>query len=432
MKEYRLPDPNLLRPAGPPAPSENLSRELEAALAGFGTFGGVVEIQRGPAVTLYSIRPVPGTRVSALRRLAPDLARSLGVPSLRVREGLGTLVGIEIPNRERRPVRLSELLGSVSGRLPLLLGRDTTNRPLVADLAKLPHLLIAGATGSGKSVCVNSILTGWLMTMEPKDLRLLLIDPKMVELSVYEGIPHLVSPVITDVAKALSALQWMCFHMDERYRHMKQRGLREWEGCRIVTVVEELADLMMQHPEVESPIVRIAQKGRAAGIHLILATQRPQAKVVTGLIKSNVPGRIAFRTAAMVDSRVILDQNGAEDLLGYGDGLLQTPHSADLLRLQGALVETAEIADVVRFVRSQQGPPTAAPTFAPTPTPVCSDKDLTDIVNWLAAHPDGRGATPRLQDAARLLEKASLAAWAGDLNGIRAASFAALQALACR
>lgn len=363
---------------------------LETALHTYNIKGEVVGIESGPVITLYQVRLAPGTKVSTITAVSLDIARTLKAVNIRVvpnTEGLDT-VGIEVPNRKKEKVRLKELMTQSDTtskmKLPLFLGKDASGRPLIIDLATLPHMLIAGTTGSGKSVCMNAIIMGFLYTQKPSDLKLVLVDPKVVELSQFKDIPHLMCPVVTDMSKAAAILEWAVGKMDERYELLAEAGCRDiatynglgWDGLKerfdpqseaeeariprklpyMVFVIDELADLMMTNKEVEGSIVRIAQKARAVGIHLILATQRPQANVVTGLIKSNMPGRMSFKVASGMDSRIVLDQKGGEVLLGQGDMLFITPRSSTPLRAQGTLVDDLEIRNVVRFVRQISGP----------------------------------------------------------------------------
>lgn len=363
---------------------------LEAALHQYSIDGEVVGIESGPVITLYQVRLAPGTKVSSIQTVASDIARSLKAVNLRIvpnTEGLDT-VGVEVPNRKKEKVRLKELMTAseltAKMKLPLFLGKDASGTPLIVDLASLPHMLIAGTTGSGKSVCMNAIIMGFLYTQKPSDLKLVLVDPKMVELSQFKDIPHLMCPVVTEMGKAAAILEWAVNKMDERYELLAEAGCRDissynalgWEELRarfdpqneleeakiprklpyMVFVIDELADLMMTNKEVESSIVRIAQKARAVGIHLILATQRPQANVVTGLIKSNMPGRIAFKVASGMDSRIVMDQKGGELLLGQGDMLMLTPRSSTAIRAQGTLVDDGETRRVVKFVKEHSAP----------------------------------------------------------------------------
>ncbi|MBU6209647.1 MAG: DNA translocase FtsK 4TM domain-containing protein [Planctomycetes bacterium] len=383
-------------------PESNFSATIEAfvrdqaatltqTLATYQIEGEVVEIESGPVVTLYSVELAAGTRVARLETISKDIARALSAPNIRIIANMAgtTAVGIEVPNRQKEKVRLKELMsgGQSQGmRLPMFLGKDSSGEPLVFDLTKMPHMLIAGTTGSGKSVCMNSIIMSWLYTKRPDELKLVLVDPKMVEMSMYANIPHLMAPVVTDMGKASAILEWAVTKMEERYELFQRAQVRdivtfndlgetelferlnmadadEQAKARVpkkfpylVFVVDELADLMMTNREVETSIVRIAQKARAVGIHLILATQRPQANVVTGLIKANMPCRVAFKVASGVDSRIVLDQKGAELLLGQGDMMVVTPSSSDLRRCQGTLVTDGEIRNVTRFLKDVAQP----------------------------------------------------------------------------
>ena len=365
---------------------------LEKALREYKIEGEVVGIESGPVITLYEVKLAAGTKVSALGAVSSDLARALKAVNIRIvsnMEGRDT-VGIEVPNPHKEKVRLKELMGKTEKyqgmNLPMFLGKDASGSPLIQDLAKMPHVLIAGTTGSGKSVCMSSILMSFLYTKKPNELKLVLVDPKMVELSQFKDIPHLMCPVVTEMSKAAAILEWAVRKMDERYELLAEAGCRDvasynaltWEELKerfnptdeveearipkklpyMVFVIDELADLIMTNREVETAIVRLAQKARAVGMHLILATQRPQANVVTGLIKSNMPSRIAFKVASGMDSRIVMDQKGAELLLGQGDMLFLSPRSSELTRAQGTLVDDREIRKVVKFLKE-----IAAPTF---------------------------------------------------------------------
>ncbi len=377
---------------------ESIVREqaqvLEQALHTFQIEGEVVGIESGPVVTLYSVELAPGTRVARLETISKDIARALQAPNIRIIPNMvgRTAVGIEVPNRHKEKVRLKELMSGKQSEgmlLPMFLGKDSSGEPLVLDLCKMPHMLIAGTTGSGKSVCMNTIIMSWLYTKRPDELKLVLVDPKMVEMSQFSDIPHLMCPVVTEMNKAAGILEWAVNKMEERYELLKDAGVRDirsynelgeeelvnrfnptndLERAKIpkklpymVFVIDELADLMMTNKEVETSIVRIAQKARAVGIHLILATQRPQANVVTGLIKSNMPCRCSFKVASGMDSRIVLDHKGAELLLGQGDMLVLTPSSTELRRCQGTLVTDGETRKVAKFLKD-----VAAPTFERT------------------------------------------------------------------
>jgi S-DNA-T family DNA segregation ATPase FtsK/SpoIIIE len=363
----------------------SLASLLELKLAEFGVTADVVSVLPGPVVTRFEIDLAPGTKASKVTNIAQDIARSLAVSSVRVVEVIEgkSVVGIEIPNTNRKMVRLTEILSSnafksSTSSLSLALGHDIAGKSVVVDLAKMPHLLVAGTTGSGKSVGVNAMLLSLLFKSDPEDVRLILIDPKMLELSVYDGIPHLLTPVITDMTDASNGLRWCVAEMDRRYKLMSIMGVRNLQGFNkkieeassngqqipdplvededvfleklpsIVVVVDEFADMMMLvGKKVEHLIARIAQKARAAGIHLILATQRPSVDVITGLIKANIPTRIGFQVSSKIDSRTILDQGGAEQLLGYGDMLYLPPGVSVPIRVHGAFVGDDEVHRVV-------------------------------------------------------------------------------------
>ncbi len=399
-----------LRLLDPPKPHEKgfsnealeaLSRLVEIKLADFGIEVEVVAVHPGPVITRFEMEPAPGVKASKITALSKDLARSLSVPSILVVEVIPgkTCVGLEIPNEHREIVSLSEILMSKqydnsSSPLTLGLGKDIAGHPVVADLGKMPHLLVAGTTGSGKSVCVNALLISLLYKSKPDEVRLILIDPKMLELNVYEGIAHLLTPVVTDMKEAANALRWCVGEMESRYELMSGLGVRNIAGYNrkvkeaieagspiedptfnpdhhapgtqpqklkplpyIVVVVDEFADLfMVVGKKIEELIARITQKARAAGIHLILATQRPSVDVVTGLIKSNIPTRIAFQVSSRVDSRTILDQMGAENLLGHGDMLYMEAGSSMPTRIHGAFVDDHEVHKVVAFLKQQNEP----------------------------------------------------------------------------
>ncbi len=386
-KAWVLPEPEEILNPVQKAPvdeesDEDKARVIEETLRSFNAPGKVVEIRRGPTITMFGVEPEYNenrtgrtrVRVSNITRLSDDLAMALKASRIRIQApvpGKG-YVGIEVPNLKTSMVSMLELVTSLpfqSHKSPLkfALGKDVTGIPTTSDLTAMPHLLIAGTTGSGKSVCVNAILTGYLLTLNPDQLRLLLVDPKRVEFSVYNGIPHLLTDVIMDPEKVVGALQWMLREMDLRYRIFENLGVRNLEEYNkkvsleggkklpyIVVVIDELADMMLLAPdETERCLTRLAQLARATGIHLIIATQRPSADVITGLIKANFPARIAFAVASNVDSRVILDQPGAERLLGRGDMLFQAPDSPAPVRLQGAYVSEEEVSRLARFWQAQ-------------------------------------------------------------------------------
>jgi len=386
-KSWVLPEPeDILNPIqSVPADEESdedKARVIEETLRSFNTPGKVVEIRRGPTITMFGVEPEfnenrtgrTRVRVSNITRLGDDLAMALKASQIRIQApvpGKG-YVGIEVPNLKTSMVSMLELVASLpyqnhKSPLKFALGKDVTGTPTTTDLTAMPHLLIAGTTGSGKSVCVNSILAGYLLSLNPDQLRLLLVDPKRVEFSVYNGIPHLLTDVIVDPEKVVGALQWMLREMDLRYRFFENLGVRNIEEYNnkilseggkklpyIVVAIDELADMMLLAPdETERCLTRLAQLARATGIHLIIATQRPSVEVITGLIKANFPARIAFAVASNVDSRVILDQPGAERLLGRGDMLFQAPDSPAPVRLQGAYVSEEEVSRLARFWQAQ-------------------------------------------------------------------------------
>ena len=346
-------------------------------LQDFDIEGELTRITPGPVVTMFEVRPAPGTRISRIANLNDDLALSLKALSVRIEAPIpgSDTVGIEIPNEIRETVNFRELLASESFenkdiQLPMALGKDAAGRPVAADLSRMPHLLVAGATGAGKSVCLNSILLSFLYKLYPEHLRLLLVDPKRIELAVYADLPHLVHPVVTEMPQAKTALDWAVHEMDRRYENMARLGARNINGYNqklnaygqekptdiqdlkplpyLVIIIDELADLMLTAArEVETSIVRLAQLARAAGIHMILATQRPSVDVVTGLIKANFPCRISFQVTSKTDSRTILDSVGAEHLLGKGDMLFK-PSGSKLQRLHGPFVSDEEVMAVVK------------------------------------------------------------------------------------
>ncbi len=393
LGEYHLPSWELLGEPehGYTESQEGFVREqaaiLENALKEFNIDAQVVEIDTGPVITMYEISLAPGIKVSTITALSNDIQRALKAETVRIVApvpGKNT-VGIEVPNAQKEKVRLKELMqlapeAMSKMAIPLFLGKDASGEPLIGDMAAMPHCLIAGTTGSGKSVCINSIIMSIMYLQRPDQVKLILVDPKVVEMAPFKDIPHLMCPVINDSAKATSVLEWACTKMDERYEHLAEAGVRNIKGYNtltqeelierfqpgspeeeakipkklpyIVIIIDELADLMMTSgKEVESFIVRLAQKSRAVGIHLILATQRPQANVVTGLIKSNMPSRIAFRVASKMDSRIVLDQNGADLLLGQGDMLFLPPGASKPIRSQGTYIDDREIKESVKLVK---------------------------------------------------------------------------------
>lgn len=348
---------------------------IEKTLESFGITARVAEINKGPAVTQYALEIALGTKLSKITTLQNDLALALAAPGqIRIEAPIAgrSLVGIEIPNRTPEFVTVRSILESdkmqnAKSKLAVALGLDVSGQPQIADITKMPHVLIAGSTGSGKSVCINAFLTTLLYRNSPSELKLILVDPKRVELSLYNGIPHLLVPVIVDVDKVLSALKWATSEMERRYKLFASVGVRNIEGYNelagfqalpyLVVVIDEMADVMMFAPvEVEDAICRLAQMARATGIHLILSTQRPSVDVLTGLIKANIPCRIAFNVTSMVDSRVIIDNPGAEKLLGRGDMLYIPPDQSKPARIQGAFLSDAEVHKVVDYLKSKGGP----------------------------------------------------------------------------
>lgn len=346
---------------------------IERTLRSFGITTRVIEVNAAPAVTQYAIEIAEGTKVSKVTSLANDLALALAAPTGQIRIEAPIpgkkLVGIEIPNRGLEFVTLKTMLNSYAmkhhkSKLALALGLDVSGNPIVGDLAKMPHVLIAGATGSGKSVCINAFIGSVLFRASPEEVKMIMVDPKRVELSVYNGIPHLLTPVIVDNKQILSALHWATKEMEERYKKLASAGVKDLEGYNelagfqampyVLIIIDELADIMMFAPvEVEDAVCRIAQMARAVGIHLVLSTQRPSVNVLTGLIKANIPTRISFNVTSMIDSRVIIDLPGAEKLLGRGDMLYIPPEQSKPTRIQGAYVSEREIKNLVDFLKRQ-------------------------------------------------------------------------------
>ncbi|MDR0215722.1 MAG: DNA translocase FtsK 4TM domain-containing protein [Comamonas sp.] len=400
--DSKLPQVDLLDPAQQrqesvsPETLEMTSRLIEKRLKDFGVEVRVVAAMPGPVITRYEIEPATGVKGSQIVNLAKDLARSLSLVSIRVIETIPgkNFMALELPNAKRQSIRLSEVLGSqvyhdAKSMLTMGLGKDIVGNPVVADLAKMPHVLVAGTTGSGKSVGINAMILSLLYKAEARDVRLLMIDPKMLEMSVYEGIPHLLCPVVTDMKQAANGLNWCVAEMERRYKLMSKLGVRNLAGYNtkideakareesipnpfsltpeepeplqrlphIVIVIDELADLMMVvGKKIEELIARLAQKARAAGIHLILATQRPSVDVITGLIKANIPTRIAFQVSSKIDSRTVLDQMGAESLLGMGDMLYMASGTGLPVRVHGAFVSDDEVHRVVSYLKEQGEP----------------------------------------------------------------------------
>ena len=416
--DYQFPDPNLLEPPKPPPVNvedhQERAEKLQSVLSEFGIAVELGEVHTGPVITRYDIFPAPGVRVEKIGNLDKNIAMNLKAEAVRILApvpGRGC-VGVEIPNTRPASVCIREILESkawadAKAIIPLALGKEVSGRPYIADLARMPHLLIAGATGAGKTVCINSIITSLLYYSGPEDLRFLMVDPKIVEMQIYNDLPHMLIPVVTDPKKVPGALKWLLGEMERRYQIFAKVGARNIAGFNakraarkssvdsetadtydaemspeeriaaqtlevprdpdidipdklpyIVCIIDELADLMMVAPaDIETSIARLAQLARAAGIHLIVATQRPSVNVITGVIKANLPSRIAFKVASKVDSRTILDGGGADQLIGRGDMLLIPPGLAQTVRIQGAFVSDDEINGIVDFLKRKNGPP---------------------------------------------------------------------------
>ena len=376
--DYHLPSVDLLD-APPPADNKQMKEDLEACartledtLEDFGISAKVTDIIRGPVITRYELEPAAGVKINRIEALSDDIALAIKAQSIRIIApipGKGR-VGVEVPNLQSTLVCIRDLLTSAEyhkqkSPLSIALGKDITGRSVFGDLDDMPHLLIAGTTGSGKTVCVNTCILSLLFRGSPNDLKFLMIDPKMVELMPFNGLPHLLCPVVTDAKKAAVALNWVVSEMESRYVLLSKAGARNIEAYNvkqdkipyIIVIVDEFADLMsVARDQIENAITRLAQLSRAVGIHLILATQRPSVDVITGVIKANLPARVSFKVASKVDSRTVLDSNGAEALLGKGDMLFLQPGKEDLVRIQGALVKDAEIERVVEFIRAQGEP----------------------------------------------------------------------------
>lgn len=380
-EDYKIPNVAMILKKVSKAKSSKLSKEiaenariLEETLESFNVKAKIINACNGPAVTRYELEPAAGVKVSKIVNLADDLALKLAAPGVRIEAPIPgkAAIGIEVPNKELAGVQLREVLESsefvdAKSKLAVGLGIDIGGQAIIADLAKMPHLLVAGATGSGKSVCINTLITSILFKARPDEVKFVLIDPKMVELSNYNGIPHLMVPVVTDSKKAASVLNWAVQEMEKRYAMFAASGVRDMERynrnneldkmAAIIIIIDELADLMMVAPvDVEDAICRLAQKARAAGIHLVLATQRPSVDVITGIIKANVPSRISFSVSSQIDSRTILDMSGAEKLLGKGDMLYYPIGAAKPVRVQGAFISDSEVEELIDFIKVQGEP----------------------------------------------------------------------------
>jgi S-DNA-T family DNA segregation ATPase FtsK/SpoIIIE len=438
---------------------------LEGLLGEFDISARVVAAETGPVVTMFELQLAAGVKVSQISSLANDIARALGVGAVRVVAPLPGkhTIGVEVPNSEKERVRMKDMLRLAGNRpngmaIPLFLGKDSSGEALVEDLSAMPHLLIAGTTGSGKSICINSIITGILLTRRPDEIKMILIDPKMVEMTAFNTIPHLMTPIVTETRRACQILEWATIKMDERYALLAEarvKNIGEYNALGteeiinrfepkspdeeakipkklpyVVIVIDELADLMMTAAkEIEAHIVRLAQKSRAVGIHIVLATQRPQATVVTGLIKANMPTRIGFRVAARMDSRIILDQNGAETLLGQGDMLFLKPGTSDLVRAQGTFVDDEEVKRIVKHLKDVAEPqfhPELTQLGQPDTSEMVEDELFDDAVRTVLE--SKRGSVSLLQRrlgvgyarASRMIEQMAALGVLGEYKGSQA------------
>ncbi|UCG15379.1 MAG: DNA translocase FtsK [Phycisphaerales bacterium] len=472
LDDWTLPDLSLLADpeyaftAQHEAQVRAKGKTLEQTLDEFGLDARVVEIDTGPVITMFELRLAPGIKVSQVATLANDIARALRAPAVRVVAPLPgkNTIGIEVPNLDKEIVRLKELMTLASPKtqkmgLPVFIGKDVSGAALIADLTAMPHLLIAGTTGSGKSVCINAIIASILMTKRPDHVKLILVDPKMVELSQFKEVPHLMCPIVNEMQRAEAILEWAVTKMDERYELLAEARVRNVTGYNkltadeiyerfqpttdeeraqiptrlpyIVIVIDELADLMMTSAhEVEHHLSRLAQKSRAVGIHIVVATQRPEVKVVTGLIKSNLPCRIAFRVASRMDSRIVLDQNGAEVLMGQGDMLFLPPGTSKLIRAQGTFVDEVELHNVIQWLRDRAEPQFHPELLRVRPKNIGSPEErdvlFDDAVRVVLD--TQRGSVSLLQRrlgvgyarASRLIEQMSDAGIVGDYKGSQA------------
>ncbi len=405
VDDYRLPDVKLLKKGskaagGSKSEQAEISQKLKNTLSSFGVNVTMTDVSVGPTVTRYEMLPEAGVKVSKIVSLTDDIKLALAAESIRIEAPIPgkSAIGIEVPNKENTPVMLRDLIESAEfqnskSKISFAVGKDIGGKPVIFDIAKMPHVLIAGATGAGKSVCINTIIMSILYKARPDEVKLMMIDPKIVELSIYNGIPHLMTPVVTDPQKAAGALNWSVIEMDRRYGEFAEHAVRDLKGYnawaakeglppmpQIVIIVDELADLMMTaKSDVETAIVRLAQKARAAGMHLIIATQRPSVDVITGLIKANMPSRVAFTVTSGTDSRTILDMVGAEKLLGKGDMLFYPVGAPKPSRVQGAFVSDEEVEQVAEFIRNQKKEDDAS-------------EDITEAINAAASAGTGNSS----------------------------------------